>query len=170
MNLEQEYDEAEDKRLVARLIDTGFFEEEWTDYYAETDAEDDDNGGDEAEVEYLAKDCVAGSGAVEGTESQSNVPVFIKDSTDTLNDFQCGDGDNDDTVSTRFTFPAPASASGVMVTNNRPVVLPKVYDYDFVATKFRCRCPPGSSRNPTNMKFAAMMSQLRRLFMITSVN
>lgn len=112
MNLESEYDQSEEKRFVARLISDGYFEEEWTDYYAQTDDDDEDDDEDDEGNQVIVVHCDApdvgqvdgGAGAEtmhldsvsvqdadvcgQGTFSQSNanVPVFIEDSTVTLND------------------------------------------------------------------------------------
>ena len=45
INLEQEHDELR-KLDVEQLISDGYFEEEWTDYYAETDEDEEDEDGD----------------------------------------------------------------------------------------------------------------------------
>jgi len=142
MNLEQEYDEAEDRRFVARLIGNGFFEEEWTDYYAETDAEDDDNDGHETEVEraYLAGHGVVHSDeAAEGTESQLNVP--LKSKNPAVADFE----------GRRFTFPAPAA--GPLTATPRRVQ----YEYECHHDRYRC-C------------YAATMSELHSVFILNAVN
>jgi len=168
IHLEEEYDEAEDKRLVERLISTGFFEEEWTDYYAETDvdAEDDDNVNDgtetetteESEVEsvYLEKDSsVDTEEAARGTESQFNVPIFHKNPTV---------ANHDDTDDTAFTFPVP-------VTRKVDVVaVPKMKRM----VPIPCRCPLHIGVGRIDIKFAATMSQLRRvrghIYMLNVVN
>jgi len=50
ISLEQEHDRDLDA-YVERLRSEGFFEEEWTDFYAETDVEDEDEDEDDAENE-----------------------------------------------------------------------------------------------------------------------
>jgi len=119
IRLEWEHDSKEDQRFVERLISTGFFEEEWTDYYAETDAEDDGNddddddhpdggggGGDEVEAPLLAKDSAAEAAAEgEGTAPQCNVPISIPPS---------------DTAASRFTFPSPGAPDAYGLTKRTP--------------------------------------------------
>jgi len=150
MNLEQEYDEAEDKRFVARLICTGFFEEEWTDYYAETDAEDDDNDGQETEVEraYSAGHCVVHSDeAAEGTECPLNVP--LKSKKPAVADFKELEG-------RRFTFPAPAAVPPYTV-NSHSTPHRVQYEYDCHYDRYRC-C------------WAATMSELHSVFILNAFN
>jgi len=78
INLEKEHDELV-KMDVEQLISDGYFDEEWTDYYAETDGEEeevDENkniNNESMPVAPLLKEekCASSS-------SQSNVPLFTR--------------------------------------------------------------------------------------------